>query len=149
EAIAADVANLKAALEGTDAEGFIASIGPLSVGARAVNEHYPNDDDVLFATAEALGEEWKAIADAGLIVQVDEPQLATTHEFHPNWTIEQTRAYLERAIEAINHGLRDVPRENVRLHFCWGSGHRPHTSDLELRHFVDIIARAKAQMISF
>jgi 5-methyltetrahydropteroyltriglutamate--homocysteine methyltransferase len=149
EAIQADVANLKAAIEGKDVEGYIASIGPLSVGANALNEHYPNDDDVLFATAEALGQEWKAIADAGLIVQVDEPQLATSHEFHPDWTVEQTRAYLDRAIEAINHGLSGIPRENVRLHFCWGSGHRPHVTDLELKYFADIMAKVNAQMISF
>jgi 5-methyltetrahydropteroyltriglutamate--homocysteine methyltransferase len=149
EAIREDIANLKAAIAGKDVEGYIAAIGPLSVGGNARNDHYASDDDVLFATAEALGEEWKAIADAGLIVQIDEPQLATTWEFHPDWTLEETRSYLERAIEAINHGLRGVPRENVRLHFCWGSGHRPHSTDLELKHFADIMAKAQAQMISF
>ena len=149
EAIQEDIANLKAAIAGKGVEGYIASIGPLSVGANAINDHYSSDDDLLFGTAEALGQEWKAIADAGLIVQIDEPQLATTWEFFPDWTIEDTRAYLEKAIEVINHGLRGVPRENARLHFCWGSGHRPHSTDFELKYFADIMAKVNAQMISF
>jgi 5-methyltetrahydropteroyltriglutamate--homocysteine methyltransferase len=145
DAIKEDIANLRAAIQGKDVEGCIMSIGPLSVGANAYNEHYPKDEDVLFATAEALGEEWKAIADAGLIVQIDEPQLATSWEFHPEWTVEETRKYIERAIEAINHGLRGVPEENARLHFCWGSGHRPHSTDFELKNFADIIIKCKTQ----
>jgi len=145
DAIKEDIANLKAAIEGKNVEACIMSIGPLSVGGNASNEHYPNDEDVIFATAEALGEEWKAIADAGLIVQIDEPQLATSWEFHPDWTVEETRKYIERAIEAINLGLRGVPEENSRLHFCWGSGHRPHSTDFELKNFADIIIKCKTQ----
>jgi 5-methyltetrahydropteroyltriglutamate--homocysteine methyltransferase len=144
-AIREDVANLKAAIAGKNVEACIMSIGPLSVGGNAYNDHYPSDEDVLFATAEALGEEWRAIADAGLIVQIDEPQLATSWEFHPDWTVEETRKYIERAIEAINHGLRGVPEENARLHFCWGSGHRPHSMDFELKNFADIIIKCKTQ----
>jgi 5-methyltetrahydropteroyltriglutamate--homocysteine methyltransferase len=145
DAIQEDIANLKTAIAGKDVEGCIMSIGPLSVGGNAYNEHYPKDDDVIFAAAEALGEEWKAIADAGLIVQIDEPQLATSWEFHPDWSVEETRRYIDRAIEAINHGLRGVPEENARLHFCWGSGHRPHSTDFELKNFADIIIKCKTQ----
>jgi 5-methyltetrahydropteroyltriglutamate--homocysteine methyltransferase len=145
DAIKEDIANLRAATDGKNVEACIMSIGPLSVGGNAYNEHYPKDEDVLFATAEALGQEWKAIADAGLIVQIDEPQLATSWEFHPDWTVEETRKYIERAIEAINHGLRGVPEENARLHFCWGSGHRPHSTDFELRNFADIIIKCRTQ----
>jgi 5-methyltetrahydropteroyltriglutamate--homocysteine methyltransferase len=144
-AIHEDIKNLKDAIRGKNVEGVIMAIGPLSVGSNARNDYYPKREDVLFATAEALGEEWNAIADAGLIVQIDEPQIATTHEFHPDWSVEDTRRYLEIAIEAINHGLRGVPEENARLHFCWGSGHRPHSTDLELKHFADIIIKCKTQ----
>ena len=144
-AIQEDIANLKAAIQGKNVEACMMAIGPLSVGANARNDFYPKDEDVIFATAEALGEEWKAIADAGLIVQIDEPQLATTWEFHPDWTVEETRKYLEMAIEGINHGLRNVPEDSARLHFCWGSGHRPHSTDFELKNFADIIIKCNTQ----
>jgi 5-methyltetrahydropteroyltriglutamate--homocysteine methyltransferase len=121
------------------------SIGPLSLAANALDDHYSKKEDAIFAAAEALGEEWKAISDAGLIVQVDEPNFGTTWEFHPDWTVEETRSFLAMGVEAINHGLRGVPEENARLHFCWGSGHRPHSTDFELKNFADIIIKCKTQ----
>jgi 5-methyltetrahydropteroyltriglutamate--homocysteine methyltransferase len=145
DAIKEDIANLKTAIQGKDVEGCIMSIGPLSVAANAIDEHYSTKEEAIYATAEALGKEWKAIADAGLIVQIDEPNFGTTWEFHPDWTVEETRKFLEMGVDAINQGLKGVPEENARLHFCWGSGHRPHTTDFELKNLADIIIKCKTQ----
>src|SRR5262245_22612814 len=83
-AIQADVANLKAAIAGQNVEGFIAALGPLSVGGGPRNAYYPDEDAYLFAIAEAVREEYQAITDAGLIVQIDEPEFATAWQFYPD-----------------------------------------------------------------
>jgi 5-methyltetrahydropteroyltriglutamate--homocysteine methyltransferase len=145
DAVAADVRALRAALPGGDTEGFIAALGPLSLGAGAVNEHYATEEEYLFAVAEVMREEYRAITDAGLIVQLDEPEFLTTWTFHPDWDVPRYRKYLEFAVEVINHALDGVPLEQVRFHSCFGSGHRPHVTDIELRHVVDLIPRIDAQ----
>jgi 5-methyltetrahydropteroyltriglutamate--homocysteine methyltransferase len=147
EAIAADITALQHALKGKDddTEGFIASLGPLSLGAGAVNEHYSSEEEYLMAVAEVMREEYRAITDAGLIVQVDEPEFLTTWTFYPEWKVKDLRRYLEMAVEVINHSLEGIPLEQVRFHSCWGSGHRPHTTDVELRHVVDLLMGVNAQ----
>jgi len=148
--IAADVAALKAALGGrSDIEGFVAALGPLSLGAGARNEHYANETDYMVAVAEALRVEYKAITDSGLILQVDEPEFATTWMFYPQWSIEQYRNHLDFCVDIINHALRGLPEEQIRIHMCWGSGHRPHVHDIEFRHIVDKLLKIDAQAYSF
>jgi 5-methyltetrahydropteroyltriglutamate--homocysteine methyltransferase len=147
-AIAADVANLKAALQGKPVEGYIAALGALSTGASSWNEYYPSEEAYMMAVAEALREEYKAITDAGLIVQIDEPQFCTTWQFHPEWTVPELRKYLEAAVEVLNHSLEGIPQDQVRFHTCWGSGHRPHTQDSNLRDFADIMVKINAQEFS-
>lgn len=149
DAIARDIDALKTALEGKAADGFIAALGPLSLGAGARNLHYRDERDYMMAVAETMRAEYRAIADAGLIVQVDEPEFATTWMFYPDWSVEQYRGYLEFAVEVINHALEGVPEEQVRFHMCWGSGHRPHTNDIEFRHIADLLLKVKAQAYSF
>ena len=149
-AIQKDIDALKTALKGKpDADGFIAALGPLSLGAGVRNLHYKDERDYMMAVAETMRAEYKAITDAGLIVQVDEPEFATTWMFYPDWSIEQYRNYLEFAVEVINHALVGVPEEQVRFHMCWGSGHRPHTNDIEFKHIVDLLLKVKAQAYSF
>lgn len=142
-------AALKEALEGKKADGFIAALGPLSLGAGARNKHYRDERDYMMAVAETMREEYKAITDAGLIVQIDEPEFATTWMFYPDWTVEQYRHYLEQAVEVINHALDGLPEEQIRFHMCWGSGHRPHTNDIEFQHFADLLLKIKAQAYAF
>jgi 5-methyltetrahydropteroyltriglutamate--homocysteine methyltransferase len=144
-AIEADIANLKTALNGTTVEGFLTSLGPLGLGARAWNEHYPSEDDYMIAVAEAVREEYKAIADAGFIVQVDEPEFFTTWQFYPEWDVNRYRKYLHSAVELINHALHGLPEELVRFHACWGSGHRPHVNDIDLPHIADLLVKINAQ----
>jgi 5-methyltetrahydropteroyltriglutamate--homocysteine methyltransferase len=150
EAIKADVANLKAALEGKgDVEGCLMALGVGTFCAGPYNEYYRDQKDFLFGAAEALREEYKIITDAGLIVQLDEPEIPRAWHFYPDWTIEQYRNYVELLVEAINHSLEGIPEELVRLHVCWGSGHRPHISDIEMKYINDIMVKTHAQCITF
>ena len=103
----------------------------------------------MFAVAECMREEYKAITDAGLILQVDEPEFATTWMFHPDWSVLDYRRYLDFAVEVINHALEGIPEEQVRFHMCWGSGHRPHVHDIEFIHIVDKLLQVNAQAYSF
>lgn len=151
DAIKGDIEALKTALKGKEdqVEGFIAALGPLSAGAGARNAHYADERDYMMAVAAAMRNEYKAITDAGLIVQVDEPEFATSWMFYPDWSVEQYRDYLNFAVEVINHALEGIPEEQVRFHMCWGSGHRPHVHDIEFRHIVDLLLKVKAQAYSF
>lgn len=151
DAIAADIDALQIALKGKreDAEGFIAALGPLSLGAGAANEYYSSEEEYLMAVAEVMREEYKSITDAGLIVQIDEPEFFTTWTFYPDWDVARLRKYLEFAVEVINHAVEGLPVEQVRFHSCWGSGHRPHTNDIELKHIVDLLLKVNAQCYAF
>ncbi|MEU6700547.1 cobalamin-independent methionine synthase II family protein [Pseudonocardia sp. NPDC046786] len=144
DAIAADVAALTAAVEGRPVDGFIAALGPLSLGAGARNAHYADEQEYMFAVAEAMREEYKAVTDAGLVLQIDEPEFATTWQFHPEWSVEDLRRYLEFAVEVLNHAISGLPSEQIRLHSCWGSGHRPHTQDIGLVHIADLLVKVNA-----
>jgi len=145
-----DIDALKTALAGkSDVDGFIAALGPLSLGARMRNLHYKDERDYMFAVADAVREEYKMITDAGLNVQVDEPEFATTWMFYPDWSVEEYRKHLDFLVEVINHAVRGLPQEQIRFHMCWGSGHRPHVHDIEFRHLVDKLIRIDAQAYSF
>ncbi len=148
EAIAADIAALKTGLEGHSEQGFIAALGPLSLAAGRRNEFYASEDEYMVAAAEAMRAEYKAVTDAGLIVQIDEPEFFTTWSFYPEWSVEDLRKYLEKGVEFINHSLEGVPQEQVRFHACWGSGHRPHVTDIELKYIADLLVKINAQVYS-
>jgi 5-methyltetrahydropteroyltriglutamate--homocysteine methyltransferase len=149
EAIDADIERLKAAMAKHGAtEGFLTAISPQTVELVIPNEHYARQEDYLLALAEALHDEYKAITDAGLVLQVDDPGLAHAWQKDSTWSIEECRAYCRRRIEVLNHALRDCPPERVRLHFCWGSYHGPHATDLELRHFIDLLYEVNAECYS-
>jgi 5-methyltetrahydropteroyltriglutamate--homocysteine methyltransferase len=145
-----DVHNLKAALAAGDVdEGFMCAIGPGSL-SRIGNAYYTTDDEFVWACAEAMREEYQMIADAGLIVQIDEPSFAENwDQFNPAPSVDNYRAFTTVRVEALNHALRDIPREQVRFHCCWGSWHGPHTTDLELRHVIDLLLRIDAGSYSF
>jgi 5-methyltetrahydropteroyltriglutamate--homocysteine methyltransferase len=144
-AVAEDVANLKAAIQGKDVEGYIAALGPLSLGAGVNNAFYNSEQEYMLAVADACREEYKTITDAGLIVQVDEPEFCTTWSFYPDWTVDDLRKYLAQAVEIINHAIRGLPEDQIRFHTCWGSGHRPHVTDIELKYFADLLVKINAQ----
>jgi len=146
--IQADIANLKDALAGKAVEGYIAALGPISLGAGAYNDHYDSEEAYMAAVAAACREEYKAITDAGLIVQIDEPEFCTSWSFYPDWSIEDLRRYLGFCVEIINHAIEGLPEERIRFHTCWGSGHRPHVNDIELKYIADLMLQINAMQYS-
>jgi 5-methyltetrahydropteroyltriglutamate--homocysteine methyltransferase len=143
-----DMETLRPAVRGKNVDAFAAALGPLSLGAASRNEYYPTEEAYMLAVAEAVREEYKAITDAGFIVQIDEPEFATSWMFYPDWSVEQYRKYLEFCVEIINHALEGLPEDQIRFHVCWGSGHRPHVNDIELKHIADLMLKIRAQAYS-
>ncbi|MGH2468875.1 MAG: cobalamin-independent methionine synthase II family protein [Chloroflexota bacterium] len=148
--IAADIRNLKSALSvhGPEVEGYLPAIAPGTIEHWMWNEHYASDEELLFAIADAMHEEYQAVTDAGLVLQIDDPDLPDGWQMLPEMGVEDYRRYAAVRVEALNHALRGLPQEQIRLHVCWGSGHGPHQSDIPLRDIVDLILRVNAQCYS-
>jgi len=144
-AIARDIENLKSGLAGVPvAGGFLPVVAPASVLPQRADEYYKTEEEALFAIADALHDEYLAIADAGLTVQIDDAFLATTYDLMvPPGTLADYRAWAAVRIDALNHALRGIPEARSRYHVCWGSWNGPHTNDVPARDIVDIILRAK------
>ncbi|TAJ37549.1 MAG: epoxyalkane--coenzyme M transferase [Reyranella sp.] len=149
-AITADIANFKAALAASGtSEGFMTSIGPASC-ARIGNTFYKSDDEFVFACADAMREEYKAIIEAGLILQIDDPAIAENFDqINPEPTAEEYRKFTMPKVEALNHALRGLPKDRVRFHLCWGSWHGPHTTDIAMRDIVEVMLAIDAGAYSF
>jgi 5-methyltetrahydropteroyltriglutamate--homocysteine methyltransferase len=144
----ADIANLKAAVAGLDVEPFLPAVAPGTIEHWLYNQHYATDQEFLFALAEAMHQEYRAITDAGLNLQIDDPDLPDGWQMFPEMSVDEYRKYASLRVDAINHALRDIPREQVRLHVCWGSGLGPHKNDIDLRDIIDIILRVNASVYS-
>jgi 5-methyltetrahydropteroyltriglutamate--homocysteine methyltransferase len=144
-ALQQDIANLKAALKGADiVEGFMAAVAPASVAPDRKDEHYRSDEEYLFAVADALRDEYKAIVDAGLILQVDDAYLASMYDvLVPPGTMKDYRRWAATRVEAMNHALKGLPEERTRYHVCWGSWNGPHVSDVGLKEIVDLVLKVK------
>jgi 5-methyltetrahydropteroyltriglutamate--homocysteine methyltransferase len=150
DAIAADIAHFKSALAeaGVD-EGFMTSIAPGSC-SRIGNEHYKTEEEFIYACADAMREEYKAIIDAGLILQLDDPSIAENWDMiNPAPTVEAYRKFSMVRIEALNHAIRGLPQERIRFHLCWGSWHGPHVTDIPMRDIVNVMLAVNAQAYSF
>ncbi|HEX3505700.1 MAG TPA: cobalamin-independent methionine synthase II family protein [Xanthobacteraceae bacterium] len=125
---------------------FLTSTAPGSLEVYRRNRHYKNDEEYVFALAEAMRVEYEAIADAGLILQVDDAWLpALWDRIGIAMGIDAFRARSEMRIAALNHALRNIPEDRVRYHLCWGSWHGPHAYDLEFERIADIVLKVKAQ----
>jgi 5-methyltetrahydropteroyltriglutamate--homocysteine methyltransferase len=150
DAIAADIAHFKSALgeAGID-EGFMTSIAPGSC-SRIGNEHYKTEEEFIYACADAMREEYKAIVDAGLILQLDDPSIAENWDMiNPVPTVEAYRKFSMIRVEALNHAIRGLPQDRIRFHLCWGSWHGPHVTDIPMRNIVDVMLAVNAQAYSF
>jgi 5-methyltetrahydropteroyltriglutamate--homocysteine methyltransferase len=133
------------AIAGT-ANAFLTSTAPGSLEVYRHNRYYKNDEDYVFALAEAMRIEYEAIAAAGLILQIDDAWLpALWDRIGMAMGLAAFRARCAMRIEALNHALRNIPGDRVRYHLCWGSWHGPHAFDLELAQIVDIVLKVKAQ----
>ena len=144
-AIKKDIEVFKAALKGVDVEGFLPVVAPASAVPMFKNEYYKSEEEALFALAEALREEYAAIVDAGLYVQVDDAFLPYMYDLA--FAGKDLSDYLKWAsvrVDALNHALEGLPLEKVRYHICWGSFNTPHVSDIPLKNIVDLVLRVKA-----
>ena len=137
--VQADIANLKAAAGVGVEELCMTALAPTIMTYFLKNEHYPSDRDFLFAIAEAMNEEYRAIADSGIILQLDEPAIATDWHWMTDATVADYRTWLAVQVEALNVALRGITPERVRMHTCWGSIHHPHTDDIPLEDILDLI----------
>jgi 5-methyltetrahydropteroyltriglutamate--homocysteine methyltransferase len=145
ELLKADIDNFTAGLKGVQVEeAFMTAIAP-GTFARGRNTHYATDEEYHFAIAEAMREEYRAIVEAGFVLQIDDPGLPDTwDQFNPEPTLEEYRKYARMTIEALNHGLQGLPEDRIRYHICWGSWHGPHTTDIPLRDIVDLLLEVRA-----
>jgi 5-methyltetrahydropteroyltriglutamate--homocysteine methyltransferase len=143
--IQADIDRLKRALAGVPhTEAFMPAVAPASVAPDRSDQYYGNDEDYLAAVADALHVEYKAITDAGFVLQIDDAYLAITHEVMvPPGTFDDYRRWAELRIEALNHALRGIPEERTRYHVCWGSWNGPHVYDVALKDIAAIILKAR------
>ena len=149
-AIQSDIANMKAALAAAGVEeGFMSSVAPGSA-ARMANQYYRTDDEFLTAAADAMREEYKAIVDAGLVLQLDDPLVAEGwDQINPAPSVADYRKYAMRWVEALNHAIRGLPPDRIRFHLCWGSWHGPHTTDIDMADIVEVMLAVKCQAYSF
>jgi 5-methyltetrahydropteroyltriglutamate--homocysteine methyltransferase len=145
-----DIDNLKAALAGVACEeAFMPAVSPTNLANWNVNEHYNTDEEFRLALADALHEEYRAIVDAGLILQIDDPQLASHWAMHPELDLTQCRQWASASVELLNHALRGIPAERVRYHTCYSINMGPRVHDIELKHIVDIMLGVQAGAYSF
>jgi 5-methyltetrahydropteroyltriglutamate--homocysteine methyltransferase len=145
-----DIDNLKAALNGAKPEeAFMPAISPASVADWQRNAYYKTEEEYLFAIADALREEYEAIVNAGLLLQVDDPHLVTYWIKEPDLTLNQFRKWAQLRVEALNHALRNIAPEKVRHHTCHGINMGPRIHDLEFKHIVDLILKIRAGAYSF
>jgi 5-methyltetrahydropteroyltriglutamate--homocysteine methyltransferase len=144
-ALQVDLDNFTAALQGVEGpEPFLPAVAPGTIEHWMKNEYYRSDEEFLHAIADAMHEEYKAITDAGFLLQIDDPDLADAWQIQGDMSVPEYRQFAALRIEALNYALRDIPEESVRFHMCWGSYHGPHKYDIPLRDIVDLVLRVKA-----
>ena len=147
EAVQVDIANLKAAAEATGAsEVFMSAASPGVISYFLPNFHYPTRAEYLAALVEAMRPEYRAIVDAGLILQLDCPDLAMTRFAYGS--LEEFRQVAAENVEALNEALAGLPADRMRVHLCWGNGEAPHVNDVELSDVIDLILRTTPAGIS-
>ncbi|MGH2857517.1 MAG: cobalamin-independent methionine synthase II family protein [Solirubrobacteraceae bacterium] len=150
ELVQRDIANFKAALEAQGlTDGYLNSVAPGSC-ARIGNEHYGSDEELIYACADAMREEYQAIIDAGLMLQLDDPCIAENwDQINPAPSVEDYRRFTQVRVDALNHAIRGLPAERIRFHLCWGSWHGPHVTDIPMADIVKVMLSVNAGAYSF
>lgn len=146
-----DTDNLKTAVEQVEAtEAFMSAASPGVVALFFRNDHYPSYEEYLFAIADAMRHEYETVAGAGLILQVDCPDLAMgRHIQHADLSLDEFRKSARLHVDALNHALSNIPAEQIRMHLCWGNYEGPHHYDVPLADIIDIVFLARPSGISF
>jgi 5-methyltetrahydropteroyltriglutamate--homocysteine methyltransferase len=150
-ALEADIARAKAAMAGATAEEkFMTSPSPGQIARYLKNRHYPTDEAYLYALADAMAREYRAIVEAGFVLQLDCPDLALSrHMVFAHLSLEEFRKVITTHVEALNHAVKDIPPERMRMHICWASTQGPHHKDVPLKDIVDIVLKGRPQAVSF
>ena len=150
-AVKADVANMKAAMAAAKpVDGFIPAASPGVVSSFQPNKFYPTHRAYIEAVGDAMKAEYDAIAGAGIVLQIDCPDLAMSrHTGFQDLTEAEFLARATEQVEVLNHAVRDIPADRMRLHLCWGNYEGPHDHDIDVAKIIPIAMRAKPQAISF
>lgn len=146
-AIQRDIQNLRAAVGEKRAEDvFMTAVSPATLQILP-NEYYKSPEEYTWALAEAIRDEYRAITDAGFILQIDDPALVDIYDwwFSLKGDLAGYRKWAAFQVEAVNHALEGIPEDRVRFHICWGSWHGPHQGDVQLKDVVDLLLKVKAQ----
>jgi 5-methyltetrahydropteroyltriglutamate--homocysteine methyltransferase len=152
DAVHKDIANLKDAVRDAEpADVFMSAASPGVIAAFLANEYYPSDEEYIFALADAMKPEYDAIAAAGIVLQLDCPDLAMTRAMLGNdaLTDEEFRDQIRMHVRALNHAVRDIPPEQMRMHLCWGNGAWPHVTDIPLAAIIDVVIEARPTGLVF
>jgi 5-methyltetrahydropteroyltriglutamate--homocysteine methyltransferase len=146
-----DIDNLKAACQASGVErGFMNSASPGVIAVFQPNQYYANHEKYLSALADAMAAEYEAIVASGLELQIDAPDLAMgRHIRFRDASDTEFMTAAEQQVEALNHALRNVPAERVRMHICWGNYEGPHHHDIELKRIIGLVCKAKPATILF
>jgi 5-methyltetrahydropteroyltriglutamate--homocysteine methyltransferase len=145
EAVQRDIANLKDALRDNPAlEAFMPVVAPASIEVGLANEYYATHDELMRALADTIRQEYKAIIDAGFILQVDDAWVPAAWDRSVEFDLDSYRRYAQDSIDVLNHALDGLPEDRIRYHLCWGSWHGPHANDIPLADIADIMLQVKA-----
>ena len=143
--VRADIENLKKSLAGKQIEeAFITAISPSNLELYYENRHYGSDEEYLAALGEAMRVEYLAIVEAGFLLQIDDPRMATHYNRATQSTIEDCRRFIALRVEALNHALHGLPEEKIRFHTCYSTNIAPRVHDFELKHFADLMLQVRA-----
>jgi 5-methyltetrahydropteroyltriglutamate--homocysteine methyltransferase len=151
EPVRADIDRLKkAAQAGSPTESFMNAASPGTIALFQPNEYYKTPDEYLVAIAEAMRAEYEAIVESGILLQIDAPDLGMgRHTMYKHRTVEEYLKLAERHVEVLNHALRNVPADRVRMHMCWGNYEGPHHHDVPMEQMLPIVMKAKPQALLF
>lgn len=150
EQLERDLSNLRQAVEASGAEeAFVPAISPSDVVGNQLNECYGDEEEFLYAVGDALNVEYRAIVDAGFLLQIDDPRLINYYVKNPELSIADCRNWAERQVEAINHSLKGIAQEKIRYHTCYGINMGPRVHDMEMKDYMDIVLKINAQAYSF
>jgi len=128
----------------------IAGASRTGSASRIGNSYYKTEEELLYACADAMREEYKAILDAGFVLQLDDPAIAENWDMiNPEPTVEEYKKFSMVRVEALNYAIRGLPQERIRFHLCWGSWHGPPVTDIPMRDIVDVMLAINAQAYSF
>lgn len=146
EALRIDLENLAVGVREAGAEeAFMPSASLGIIADIMVNQHYPTEEAYLYALADAMRAEYRAIVEAGFVLQIDAPDAAMgRHMQFRNESLEEFRRVTAMRIEALNHALEGIPEEQVRFHICWGNHEAPHAHDVPLADIIDLVLSVRA-----